>query len=175
MYMFVFLSCLIISLESLLETPSATSLCRRTVYNCATFFLKMSKWCPLNAFLVDCLILNVYNIFFVAATSSKICSLDMFANSDAFVYFKPVNSSAASSFLSSSAARTVKAAARFGCWDCRLSGVVVLNRAWFMCFHREEEEEERPVSTRAYCEEPKLIFSLSREETRCLRKNADKI
>lgn len=133
MYMFVFLSCLIISLESLLETPSATSLCRRTVYNCATFFLKMSKWCPLNAFLVDCFTLNEYNIFFVAATSAKICSLDMFANSDAFVYFKPVNSSAAaSSFLSSpSAARTVKAT-RFGCWDCRLNEVVVLNRA--ACF-----------------------------------------
>jgi len=119
----------------------------------------------------------LYNIFFVAATSSKICSLDMFANSDAFVYFKPVNSSAASSFLSSSAARTVKAAARFGCWDCRLSGVVVLNRAWFMCFHREEEEEERPVSTRAYREEPKTDFFFVREEeTRCLsQKNADKI
>lgn len=83
------------------------------------------------------------------------------------MYFKPVNSSAASSFLSSSAARTVKAAARFGCWDCRLSGVVVLNRAWFMWFHREEEEEERPVSTRAYREEPKTdFFFVERERER---------
>jgi hypothetical protein len=53
----------------------------------------------------------------------------------------------------------------------------VLNRAWFMCFHREEEEEERPVSTRAYREEPKTDFFFVREEeTRCLsQKNADKI
>jgi len=48
-----------------------------------------------------------------------------------------------------------------------------------MCFHREEEEEEeeRPVSTRAYREEPKTDFFFGeREETRCLsQKNADKI
>ena len=55
----------------------------------------------------------------------------------------------------------------------------MLNRAWFMCFHgEEEEEEERPVSTRAYREEPKktaIFFFVERGDTVSFEKNADKI